>query len=71
MDNGCLCNFCSNKRIELINKLKRGENISNEKIIHNLDLIINAIKNNINKKQTYNNQIIKKTLNNIIFEKKV
>ena len=39
MDNGCLCRFCSKKRKEILSKIKKGENISNEKIIHNADLI--------------------------------
>ena len=75
MDNGCLCNFCSQKRKELIHKLKKGEKINNEKINHDVDLIKkeiieNTIKKNnaiFNEKQIQHNEKIKKTLNNVIF----
>jgi len=79
MDNGCLCNFCSNKRKEFIKKLKKGEQINNEKINHDVDLIKkeiieNSIKKNYsifnNDKQKYHNQKIKKTFNSVVFTQK-
>ena len=77
IDNGCLCEFCFNKRKEIINKLKKGVTINNEKIIHNSELIKREIiENNIrknklhfNEKQIYHNQKIKKIFNNIVFTK--
>jgi hypothetical protein len=74
MDNGCLCNFCSKKRKEMIDKMKRGEKIENEKIIHNVDFIKKEMMENLmkNKQQQNNtnlqhNRKIKNTLNSIVF----
>jgi len=79
MDNGCLCKFCFKKRREVINQLRRGEKIDNERIIHNSDfikkeLIEISIKNIKQKqKQKQNNEClehnkkIKNILNNIVF----
>jgi len=82
MDNGCLCKFCFKKRREVINQLRRGEKIDNERIIHNSDfikkeLIEISIKNSQRKqkqKQKQNNEClehnkkIKNTFNNIVFK---
>jgi len=43
IDNGCLCNLCSKKRLELFNKAKHGVKI-NEKIIHS-ELVNNYMRN--------------------------
>jgi hypothetical protein len=72
MDNGCLCKFCFKKRKEIIDKLKRGVKIVNEKIIHNVDLIKkeiieNSVKNSKKPQNLQNNKKIKNTLNNIVF----
>jgi hypothetical protein len=76
MDNGCLCNFCSKKRKEIIDKLKKGDKIENEKINHNVDLIKKEmIENSMmkSKQQQQNNtnlqhnRKIKNTLNSIVF----
>lgn len=76
MDNGCLCNFCSKKRKEIIDKLKRGEKIENEKIIHNVNFIKKEIIENsimkskqqqVNNQNLQHNRKIKNTLNSIVF----
>ena len=76
MDNGCLCNFCSKKRKEIIDKLKRGEKIDNEKIIHNVNFIKKEIIENsimkskqqqVNNQKLQHNRKIKNTLNSIVF----
>jgi len=74
MDNGCLCNFCSKKRKEIFDKLKRGEKIENEKINHNTDLIKKEMIENLmmkskqqNNQNLQNNRKIKNTLNSVIF----
>jgi RecA/RadA recombinase len=76
MDNGCLCNFCSKKRKEIIDKLKKGDKIENEKINHNVDLIKKEmIENSMmkskqqqqNNTKSQHNRKIKNTLNSIVF----
>ena len=77
MDNGCLCKFCFKKRRDVINQLRRGEKIDNERIVHNSDLIkkelIEVVIKNSEQKQKQNNESakhnkkIKNTLNNIVF----
>jgi hypothetical protein len=76
MDNGCLCKFCSIKRREIIEKVKKGDIIDNEKIIHNTQLIQREIilnhkkrfiKNDKANKLPLNEVKIKNTMNNIVF----
>lgn len=74
MDVGCTCRPCSQKRIELFNKAKNGEKIT-ERIIHdeNISNLQKKIVNNLQEKiKRINNlkppQIVKKNkpINNIM-----
>jgi hypothetical protein len=76
MDNGCVCKFCSIKRNEIIEKIKKGEKINNEKIIHNSEsikreIMLNRKKlflENKYKTNTLTSQVkMKNTMNNIVF----
>lgn len=76
MDVGCICRPCSQKRLELFNKAKRGEKVT-ERIIHEENIlnlqknIVQSIQEKIKKKNNFaqsrrNNQPVNGLLKNIV-----
>jgi hypothetical protein len=57
IDNGCYCNLCANKRMQIFTKAKNGENIT-EKILHT-----ELVNTNIQNKNIKIAELIKKKIN--------
>jgi hypothetical protein len=83
MDNGCLCKFCSLQRKKIVEKVKRGQDITNEKISHDINSIQKHIDSRVkeiqktrklvatkNNKRNINDVKIKNTLNTVVFNTK-
>jgi len=70
IDNGCICNHCSLKRVDLLNKAKLGIKIT-EKIIHNeiVNTYIHTVKTNIVNKTNTIKSIYEKRANVIKYIK--